>query len=284
MTLEADKRLEVEQENILLSTINETLENTLHDLRSIRNDDELKNPNVFLDQVNDFILENKQESINNIFSIISHELRTPLVPIKAYVKMILEGKFGTLNEQQMAKLDTVTENISTLEKIIDRSLSLKKIEEGSFSICLEKTSLKQIFQDSIKNLQAQLTSKQISLVMPERDHIITCDKRLILAIFEEILRNAITAIGGVGQITLSADQTSAETTIKITDTGHGIAENKIQGVFARMHQIDMSNTRPHGGLGIGLYYCKKIIDAHNGSIAIQSKENQGTEITLTLKN
>lgn len=284
MTLEADKQREMEQENLLLSTINKTLENTLHDLRSIHNNDELKNPNVLLDQVNDFILENKQESINNIFSIISHELRTPLVPIRAYVKMILEGKFGTLNEQQMAKLDAVTENIDALEKIIDRSLNLKKIEEGSFSINLEKISLKQIFQDSIKNLKIPLTSKQISLAMPESDYIITCDKRLIFATFEEILRNAVTAIDGIGQITLSADQTSTETTIKITDTGHGIAENKIQGIFARMHQIDISNTRPHGGLGIGLYYCKKIADAHKGNIAIQSKENQGTEVTLTLKN
>lgn len=287
MGLVVDKNLELEQQNLALEAINTLLENQIKKQQNLSSNNqhsrELEQQNLLLEQINEFILDNNQKSLDNIFSIVSHELRTPLVPIKAYTKMILEGKFGPVNQEQISKLDTITKNVRTLEKIIESSIESKKIEMDSFVLKLEKHDISKIFEDVIKEFEKQLVEKNIKVTIPNTRYFTTCDYGLIKHMFEHIIKNSISAISRCGEIALSIEQTNSETLIKISDSGCGVPQGQIHKLFSKLHQADMSDTREKGGLGMGLYFCKQIAKLHGGKIYIQSKENEGTTVSISIR-
>ncbi|NDB32952.1 MAG: sensor histidine kinase [Nitrososphaeria archaeon] len=285
MNIVAEKQREVEQQNLLLEAINALLEDAVKKFQNLPQNhekNELKQQNMLLEQINSFILDNNQKSIESIFSIVSHELRTPLAPIKAYSKMILDGKFGSINQDQMAKLSTICQNVSTLEQIIQSSIDSKKIETGLLSPKLEKCDIVSIMEDARKQLEDQINEKNITFSVPAKRHFITCDHDLMKRMLVEIIKNSIVAVPKGGNIMLSVEQLDGKTQIKISDNGCGIPKNKITGLFSKLYQIDQSNTREKSGLGVGLFFCKQIVEAHNGTISIHS-EGQGTTVSITLK-
>lgn len=286
MKLVAEKSCELEQQNVILETINALLETIIQKFQNSPTDKkrrELEQQNLFLEHINEFILDNNQKSLDNIFSIVSHELRTPLVPIKAYTKMILEGKFGPVNQEQISKLDTITKNVTTLEKIIESSIESKKIETGLMLPKMAKQDINKIFEDAVKEFEKQLLEKNIKLTIPDTRFFATCDYDLIKRMFEHLIKNAIFAIDKNGNIILSIEQIDSKTLIKISDDGCGIPEGQIHKLFSKLHQIDMSNTREKGGLGMGLYFCRQISNLHGGQISIVSKADCGTTISVIIK-
>lgn len=287
MKLVADTCSELEQQNLILEAINEALENMIYKSQKLESEHEKKEllqQNLFLEQINDFILDDNKKSIDNIFSIISHELRTPLVPIKVYVKMILEGKFGLVNQEQISKLEIIGKNILALEKIIESSIESKKIESGLVSLKLEKNDITQIFEDAAREFEKQLIERNIKLSVTQTKYFIICDYYLIRRLFTALIRNSITAMNHGGNIVLTIEQTDKETKIRIHDTGCGIPGEKIPQLFSKLHQVDMSNTREVVGLGMGLYFCKLVVDMHNGNISIQSKMGHGTTTLITFNH
>lgn len=287
MNVIADKYSELEQQNLILEAINEVLENMVHTSQQVESDHEKKEmeqQNLLLEQINDFILDDNKKSIDNIFSMISHELRTPLVPIKTYTQMILQGKFGLVNQEQASKLDIIEKNIHILEKILEFSTDVKKIESGQILLKLEKNDIIKIFENGAMEFEKQLIEKNIKLSVPQARYFIICDYYLIKRFFTVIIQNSITAMNHGGNLVLAIEQTNKETKIRISDTGCGIAEEKIHHLFSKLHQVDMSNTRKIGGLGMGLYFCKLVVDIHNGDISVQSKVGHGTTILITLNH
>lgn len=287
MKIIADKYSELEQQNLILEAINEVLENMTHKsqtVESVHETKEMEQQNLFLEEINDFILDNNKKSIDSIFSIISHELRTPLVSIKAYVQMILEGKFGSLNLQQASKLDIVEKNILILEKILKFSTDVQKLESGRASLKLEKNDIVKIFENVAMEFEKQLIARNIKLSVPQVRYFVICDYYLIKQLFTEIISNSITAMNHGGNLVLEIEQTNKKTNIRISDTGCGIPEEKIHHLFSKLYQVDMSNTRNIGGLGMGLYFCKLVVDMHNGNISAQSKVDHGTTMLITLNH
>ncbi|NDB33230.1 MAG: sensor histidine kinase [Nitrososphaeria archaeon] len=287
MKLVAEKNREIEQQNLALEAINTLLETAIKKYQNSPNDEksrEIEQQNLLLEQINEFILDNNQKSLDNIFSIVSHELRTPLVPIKAYAKMILEGKFGPVNSDQISKLNTITKNVTILEKIIESSIDSKKIESGLFLPRIAKHDLNKIFEDAVREFEKEILEKNIKIDIPHDRYFITCDYDLIKRLFEHLIKNAIFAIDKNGIIMLSIEQKDSKTVLKISDNGHGIPQEKIQELFSKLHQVDMSNTREKGGLGIGLYFCKQVSEFHDGQISIASNDGQGTTVTVIIKS
>jgi signal transduction histidine kinase len=282
----SDKLRELEQENTLLETITDFLESEIRKLQNPAHNhekNELEQQNILLDQINSFILDNNQKSLDNVFSIISHELRTPLVPIKTYSQMLLDGKFGTITQVQMAKLNVICTNVSTLEEIIRNSIDSKKIESGMLVPKLEKNDIVSIFVDAKKHLIDQLNKKEITVSIPAERYFVRCDLDLMKRVFVEIIKNSISAIPRGGNIILSVLQLNDNIQIDVSDNGYGIPKNKISEILSKLYQTDMSSTRENSGLGMGLFLCKQIVDAHGGALLIQSDVGHGTTVKIVLK-
>lgn len=287
MNLVSEKSREIEQQNLLLEAINTLLEEAVRKFQNLPQDHEkkeLEQQNMLLEQINSFILDNNQKSLDSIFSIVSHELRTPLVPIKAYSQMILDGKFGPITQDQAAKIDMICKNVSTLEQIIQSSIDSKKIESGMLVLKLEKNDIVSIFDGARKQLADQINKKDISFSIPTKRYFVSCDSDLIRRVFVEIIKNSIAAVPQGGNIALSILQFPDKIQIDVSDNGCGIPKNKISEVFSKLYQTDMSNIREKSGLGVGLFFCKQIVEAHGGAIFIQSTEGHGTTVQITLKS
>jgi len=230
-------------------------------------------------------LEAKTSSdMGQLFSMISHELKTPLVPIQTYVKMLKEERFGNLNEIQKEKLGIVDSNLTALGKLIQSMLDYQKLSSGSMEMKKEENNIEKILSDAFASLSSEFNQKQIEKMVSVEGNIeLICDAQRISQVLTALLDNSLKAIQPkLGKINVSVSQSENRVTVSVHDNGCGIPKEQLDKVFSEFYQVDMSNTREKGGVGLGLSICQKIIDAHDGKIWIESELDKGTTINFTL--
>ncbi len=230
-------------------------------------------------------LEAKTSSdMGQLFSMISHELKTPLVPIQTYVKMLKEERFGNLNEIQKEKLGIVDSNLTALGKLIQSMLDYQKLSSGSMEMKKEENNIEKILSDAFASLYSEFKQKEIEKMVSIEGNIeLICDAQRISQVLTALLDNSLKAIQPkLGKINVSVSQSENRVTVSVHDNGCGIPKEQLDKVFSEFYQVDMSNTREKGGVGLGLSICQKIIDAHDGKIWIESELDKGTTINFTL--
>jgi len=230
-------------------------------------------------------LEGKASSdMEQFFSMISHELKTPLVPIAGYVKMLKEERFGNLDEIQKEKLGIVDYNTTALSKLIQSMLDYQKLSSGSMEMKKEENNIEKIVSDAFASLDFEIKQKEVEKMVSVEGNIgLICDAQRISRVLTALFENSLKAIQPkLGKINVSVSQLENTVTIKVSDNGCGIPKEQLDKVFSKFYQVDMSNTREKGGVGLGLSICQKIIDAHDGKIWIESELDKGTTINFTL--
>ena len=228
---------------------------------------------------------------------MSHELRTPLNSLLLLAKGLADNASGHLDETEVEDAHIIYDGGQSLLHLINDILDLSKVEAGKLNIHLEKVQLGhikekllQLFNPLAKDRNIQL-SASISPKAPV--HIITDSQRL-----EQILRNLLsnavkfTEIGEVKiSFTLPAENThfrhphlnvTNSLAIAITDTGVGIAEDKLQAIFEAFQQEDGSTSRKYGGTGLGLTIARELSHLLGGEIQLTSQLNKGSSFTLFL--
>jgi signal transduction histidine kinase len=230
-------------------------------------------------------LEGKASSdMEQFFSMISHELKTPLVPIAGYVKMLKEEQFGNLDAIQKEKLGIVDSNTTALSKLIQSMLDYQKLSSGSMEMKKEENNIEKIVSDAFASLESEFKQKEVEKMVSVEGNIeLICDAQRISQVLTALLENSLNAIQPkLGRINVSVSQLENTVTVLVHDNGCGIPKEQLDKVFSKFYQLDMSNTREKGGVGLGLSICQKIIDAHDGKIWIESELDKGTTINLTL--
>jgi signal transduction histidine kinase len=230
-------------------------------------------------------LEGKTSSdMEQFFSMISHELKTPLVPIQGYVKMLKEEQFGNLDKIQKEKLGIVDSNTTVLRKLIQNMLDYQKLSSGSMEMKKEENNIEKIVNDAFASLDSEFRQKEIEKMVSIDGNIeLNCDAKRISQVLTNLLDNSLKAIQPkLGKINISVSQLENTVSISVHDNGCGIPKEELDKVFSKFYQVDMSNTREKGGVGLGLSICQKIIDAHDGKIWIESELDKETTVNFTL--
>jgi len=234
------------------------------------------------------LIENLEEKtsldMGQLFSMISHELKTPLVPIQTYVKMLKEERFGNLNEIQKEKMEIVYSSSIALGKLIQSILDYQKLSSGSMEMKKEENNIEKILSDAFASLYSEFKQKEIEKMVSIEGNIeLICDAQRISQVLTALLDNSLKAIQPkLGKINVRVSQSENRVTVSVHDNGCGIPKEQLDKVFSKFYQVDMSNTREKGGVGLGLSICQKIIDAHDGKIWIESELDKGTTINFTL--
>lgn len=278
---ELEQDLEIKNEYI--AALEEQNKETSQDF-STHGRRELEQENQMLNELIESFEGKESEDMEQFFSMISHELKTPLVPIQTYVKLLKEGQFGNLDEAQKEKLGLVDSNTATLSKLIQNMLDYQKLSCGSMEMKKEKNNLENIVSDSFSSLCSEFEQKEIKKTISiEGDIELICDAKRISQILTNLLENSLKAIQPkLGAIKVYVSQSENAVTLSVHDNGCGIPKEELDKVFSKFYQVDMSNTREKGGVGLGLSICKKIIDAHDGKIWIESELGHETTIHVTL--
>ena len=225
---------------------------------------------------------NNQEK-DTILSMVSHELRAPATVIRNAVSLIMEMHIESENNSFIEKIQMIHEAAQHELSIITSLLEASRIKRNQMELFIQDTDVSQLIDVSVKELQIEAARKGLYLHYTRNDiPLIKADKTRIREVIDNIIINGIkyTITGGV-DVTTASDNESIKIIIK--DTGKGIAKDRQKKLFHMFQRL--SETTAGGresGLGLGLYIVKNIIEAHHGSISIDSLPGTGSTFTISL--
>ncbi|RLB46372.1 MAG: histidine kinase [Deltaproteobacteria bacterium] len=239
---------------------------------------------------------------SNFLATVSHELRTPLTSIIGYSEMLTSGIAGDLNEEQNEFVQTIHDKGDHLLSLIASLLDASKLEQGQLTLNRVPLDAGQLIRSVVTTIIPNAKKKGIAVESQVEEGVPTVigDSIRIHQILQNLADNALkfttkggTIIlgaratemmdddgGGFGAVLMAASKPAVE--FRIEDTGMGIAQDQVERIFDAFYQVDGSSTREHGGAGLGLSIVKRLIEAHGGSIRIESSVGVGTTFFVTI--
>ncbi len=237
--------------------------------------DETKNQALSLDAAN--------KVKDEFLSVMSHELRTPLSVIMGYAGMLRDRLAGAITEAQEKILDKMLSRGREQLNIINDIMQTTQLESLSMLIDKKPVNVATLFQTLKADYSS--TSKNVSLQWSHAADlpVIVTDQNKLRQILQNLIDNALKFAPG-GEITVSAELVNDGGNMKfqVSDNGIGIPQNELSRIFEKFHQVDSSETRSYGGVGLGLYIVKKFTDLLGGEISITSELGRGTTIAVLL--
>ena len=213
-------------------------------------------------------LEKVDSSRQQFVSNVSHELKTPLSSIKVLSESILL--------QEDVPKEMYVEFFNDL-------LTLVKLDQKEIPLNFAETDLNKVMEDIIKRMTPLAAAKQIQIhYSKEKDVLAEADEMKLTLAISNLVDNAVkyTPEGGSVTVVLDADHQNAF--ITVSDTGIGIPEDEINRIFERFYRVDKTRDRETGGTGLGLSITYATVMMHNGSIKVNSKEEEGTSIQMRI--
>jgi len=257
---------ELEQKNKILKELTEHLEDIVQQRTA-----ELEKANEELVNLNNV----KSEFV----SVVSHELRTPLTSIKSFAEILHDDIDEMDAESRKRYLTIINDEADRLGRLINDVLDLQKIDSGMMNWNNEESDLKDVVENSFNLFKPAFDNKGVELILNSEDveYDVVIDTDRIKQVLSNILSNAL-KFTHEGQVVIDLSKTKDEKyfQVGITDNGIGIPENEMERVFKRFHQVDSSETRKHGGSGLGLNICKEIIEHYNGKIWVEPGVPKGS--------
>ena len=229
-------------------------------------------------------LKELDEMKDEFLNIATHELKTPLIPIKSQLQLLLNNDFGQINSEQKKSLEMIFRNEERLNRLVSDVLDISRIESRKLKLMKEKASLEKIVKNTITEFIPVAKENNITIdFKTESLPLLLIDSRRISQVIGNLLNNAIKFTPDSGKIKVELTKLGNQALIKITDTGIGISAKNLKNVFAPFFQVEIGLVRKFSGSGLGLSICKGIVEAHNGSIKVESKgEGKGSTFSFTL--
>jgi signal transduction histidine kinase len=214
-------------------------------------------------------------------SNISYELRTPLTSIAGFAEMMDAGYAGELPEAAGDYVSAILTSVARLSALIDDILDLTQSDTGGLLLAEEEIEVAEMVEVLVEDSRPAAAAKaiQLSATLASSAGIITGDRRRLGQAVANVLRNAIqfTPNGGAVTVALGGDEGAAS--ILISDTGPGIAPADQNRIFDRFQR---SNAQSEGGAGLGLPLARQFVEAHGGTIELQSQPGKGAAFIITL--
>lgn len=213
---------------------------------------------------------------------VSHEFRNPLTSIVMAVELLLGEKQGRLNKEERMLLNAIREDGQRLIGLVDNMLEFSKMEYSKLKLELEAVSVASMVEMAVAPLAVQLKEKEIDLQVhiPESLPPVYVDATKAIWILTNLVGNAIRYTPRGGTITVSAWQKKSMAWISVKDSGSGVPKKWHKKIFEKYAQVKGSS--PSGGAGLGLAIAKEIVEAHGGTIWVESEINQGANFLFTL--
>jgi signal transduction histidine kinase len=215
---------------------------------------------------------------------VSHELRTPLALIHGYTHLLMDEVLGPLTQDQQDALNILQERTQYLKGMIEQLLLLQSLStEQMHKTPVELISLLQMV---LRQSQAHALNRQIRLewLSPSVDAVhVVADGTLLIQALTNLLDNAIKFSYEDNSVLVQMIVSSNEVIVAISDQGVGISPQKQRTIFDEFSQGNGTTTRVFGGMGTGLAVCRKITEAHNGRVWVESAgEGLGSTFYLAL--
>ena len=229
-------------------------------------------------------LANRAKS--NFLANMSHELRTPLNAIIGFSEAISSGLLGPVaDKKQLEYIDDIHTSGLLLLSIINDVLDMSKIEAGKLELAQEQVTVRRVIAEAVRMVGERARSRQIQVVsaLGAGDIGIWADERAIKQILLNLLSNAVKFSEEGGRVNLrTALDDAGNLVLEVEDRGIGMTPEEIERALQPFGQAKSATTRTYGGTGLGLPIAKGLVEAHGGTLAIESAPARGTRVRITL--
>lgn len=217
----------------------------------------------------------------DFLAIVSHELRTPLTAVLGASDLLASGAPGALNEQQRQHLDRIRASGLRLLELIDGILSFARLESGTEALHAGSTSLGALVDGATTFVVPMAEEKGIEFdaSVPDPDLEIHTDPSKVRQILLSLLSNAV-KFTDHGRVELTTEVAGDHVVFRVTDTGMGIPQDRVQQVFSPFWQAEHVDTRRSGGAGLGLAVARRLARMLGGDVRIEHTSPTGTTITF----
>ncbi len=227
----------------------------------------------------DTLLKNKSRFIANI----THELKTPLSIVIGNSEIFME-RVANLDKTLSEQLQIIHRAAFQLAMHVDRIIGVASTDDPDQQLSTANYDYVGVVEHIFSLFEARAKDEKISysLNIPSSPLVINADVVRIEEVLNNLIQNAFKFVDTGQSITVTVGTDGEEIFTEVADTGCGISEDLIGKVFGRLFQVDDVLSKRHGGIGVGLYLCKRNVELHGGKIHVQSKVGKGTSFRFTL--
>ena len=223
------------------------------------------------------------EMKSDFVNMVAHELRSPLVSIRQINSVLIEGLAGPLDEKQEGFVRRGMNKIDSLLDLINDLLDVAKIEAGKMVQHRVPTDVGQLIEDTVALMDPRAREQGIVLTYScEGLKPVLADPKNMEEVINNLVSNAINYSPEGGRVAITAQGLGEYMEIKVADTGVGISQEELPKIFDKFYRVKHPKTRQVMGTGLGLSIVKGVVEAHHGSIDVESVLNQGTTFRVLL--
>ncbi len=220
---------------------------------------------------------------DEFLATLSHELRTPLTPIIGWVQMMSGGQLAPGDIEH--GLAVIGKNSQSLSHLINDLLDMSAILSGKMRLDTQPVSLDAVLAEAVETVRPRAAKQniRIELAPAAEEALVSGDRTRLVQVFWNLLTNAVKFSPDGSGIRITREIAAGQARVHVEDEGEGISTEFMPYVFDRFRQQDMSTTKAHGGLGIGLALVKSFVEAHGGTVAAASAgAGRGSRFTVSL--
>ncbi len=228
-------------------------------------------------------LQQQDEIKRGVVRTVSHQLNTPLTSVRMAIHLLLGEKVGGLNEKQAELLVSAREDSDRLHEILDSLLDLSRFESGKAQMEFQALAPRTVVMDAVESFRREAQDRGVTLhvdVPPDLPEV-WVDTTRIGHVFGNLLSNALKHTSPGGRIALTAEADEAWVRFRVSDTGEGIPAAFLSRVFEPFFRVP--GRQNETGAGLGLAIVKEIVEAHGGTVGVESGEGKGSSFSFTLR-
>jgi K+-sensing histidine kinase KdpD len=220
---------------------------------------------------------------SEFLGIVSHDFRSPLSSIILAGKALLKHEEVQRVKRFKDYLQIIVDQANKLNQLAEDTLSITKIESGNLSYNFKVVNVERLIQDAIS--MVRISSRHtISMEVDPNVLFIKADQAKLRQVVQNLISNAVKYSPRGGSITISArDQSADQMLLKVSDEGIGIPAEKVNSLFRKFSRVDTGEGSQIKGAGLGLWICKEVVEAHGGTIWVESEVGKGTSVIFTIK-
>jgi len=218
---------------------------------------------------------------SDFVSTVSHEFKSPLTAIRQYAEMLQAGRVPSESRRRQY-YDVLVEQSERLSILIDNVLDFARMEEGRKMFAFEPMDISGLLREIVARLQHSHEGFQIHAQIPEPLPAVNVDRLAISQVLTNLLDNAIKYSGDANRIEVRAFAENQHLVIAVQDYGIGIAKKETDKIFERFYRGSDQHTHTVKGTGLGLTLVKQIVEAHRGTVEVESEPGQGSTFSIRL--
>lgn len=228
------------------------------------------------------LAEKANESKDDFLSTVSHELRTPLGAIMGWASMLRDG--GLDEQRGRRAVEAILSNAARQVHLVDELLDVSRIVGGRTVLDLQPVDLGETVRGATEAVMPTAEGRGVQVVVGELPATrVMADPRRVEQVFLNLLSNAVKFTPAGGRVTIDGEERHGSAVVRVSDTGRGIEPEFLPHVFERFTQANSAAARPVGGLGLGLFIARRMVEAHHGEITVESAGiDKGTTFTVSL--